>query len=76
MLRSVKHRKLIAGLPLNRLLTETDGPFVQNEGSAIYPRDVYRAVREIALLHGISEDAARFVVLSNLKKIVTMDSLK
>ncbi|MRE41964.1 TatD family deoxyribonuclease [Klebsiella quasipneumoniae] len=76
MLRSIKHRKLIAGLPLNRLLTETDGPFVQNEGRAICPRDVCRAVREIALLHGISEDATRLVVLSNLKKLVTMDCLK
>ncbi|EON1806175.1 MULTISPECIES: Qat anti-phage system TatD family nuclease QatD [Enterobacterales] len=76
MLRSVKHRKLIASIPLNRLLTETDGPFVKNEGRAICPRDVYRAVHEIALLHGISEDATRFVVLSNLKKLVTMDCLK
>lgn len=71
MLRSAKHRKLIAGLPLNRLLTETDGPFVQNAGLAVRPRDVHRAVHEIALLHGISEEAAALVVLSNLKNLVT-----
>lgn len=32
MLASAKHRKLVASLPSDRLLTETDGPFVQSGG--------------------------------------------
>ncbi len=31
MLRSEKHRKLVSLLPRDRLLTETDGPFVEND---------------------------------------------
>ncbi|HGG6603497.1 TPA: TatD family hydrolase [Salmonella enterica subsp. enterica serovar Warragul] len=31
MLRSIKHRKLINCLPINRLLTETDGPFIKTK---------------------------------------------
>ncbi|WP_123867473.1 Qat anti-phage system TatD family nuclease QatD [Serratia marcescens] len=71
MLRSTKHRKLIGSLPLNRLLTETDGPFVQSKGTAVRPFDVHRAVHEIALLHSISDEAAASVILSNLKSLVT-----
>lgn len=71
MLRSAKHRKLIGSLPLNRLLTETDGPFVQSKGTAVHPWDVHRAVHEIALLHSISDEAAASAILSNLKSLVT-----
>jgi TatD DNase family protein len=71
MLRSTKHRKLIGSLPLNRLLTETDGPFVQCKGTAVRPSDVHRAVHEIALLHNISDKAAASVILNNLKSLVT-----
>ncbi|WP_208950381.1 Qat anti-phage system TatD family nuclease QatD [Rahnella sp. ChDrAdgB13] len=71
MLRSVKHRKLINSLPLSRLLTETDGPFIQNETVPIRPRDVYRTVRGIAELHGLSSEAVSSLILSNLRNLVT-----
>ncbi|KFK95664.1 MULTISPECIES: Qat anti-phage system TatD family nuclease QatD [unclassified Serratia (in: enterobacteria)] len=71
MMRSAKHRKLIGSLPLNRLLTETDGPFVQSKGTAVRPFDVHRAVHEIALLHCISNEVAASVILGNLKSLVT-----
>ncbi|MDC9622751.1 TatD family hydrolase [Xenorhabdus sp. XENO-7] len=74
MLQSAKHRKLIGSLPLNRLLTETDGPFVQSKGTAVRPRDVHRAVNEIALLHNISNEIAASVILNNLKRLVTTGS--
>ncbi|MEI7144281.1 Qat anti-phage system TatD family nuclease QatD [Pectobacterium brasiliense] len=71
MLRSAKHRKLISTLPLNRLLTETDGPFIQCEGVTVRPRDVHRAIHEIALLHNLTDDVASRAILSNLRSLVT-----
>ncbi len=71
MLRSPKHRKLVASLPPDRLLTETDGPFVQRDGSPIRPSQVARAVREIAEVHGVTAEHAAKVILQNLKRLVT-----
>lgn len=71
MLSSPKHRKLVAGLPLERLLTETDGPFVQRGGSPIRPSQVALAVGEIAVVHGLTEGETAKAILQNLKRLVT-----
>ncbi|HFE8494512.1 MULTISPECIES: Qat anti-phage system TatD family nuclease QatD [Enterobacterales] len=76
MLRSVKHRKLITSLPLNRLLTETDGPFIQNNAVSIRPTDVHRTVRGIAELHGLNNEVAASLILSNLRNLVTLSGKK
>jgi len=71
MLRSAKHRKLISTLPLERLLTETDGPFIQCNGVTARPRDVHRAVHEIAQIHNVADEVASRAILSNLRNLVT-----
>ena len=48
MLRSSKHRQLVGSLPLDRLLTETDGPFVERDGQPVRPRDIRDTVAELA----------------------------
>lgn len=73
-LRSAKYRKLVSTLPLNRLLTETDGPFIQCEGIAARPGDVHRAVHEIALIHNVADDAARRAIIRNLRSLTTRPS--
>ena len=40
MLKNERHTALIMGLPQDRLLTETDGPFVKGAGGTMRPRDV------------------------------------
>jgi TatD DNase family protein len=70
MMRSPKHRKLIATLPLERLLTETDDPFVQRDGNPIWPRQLVLAVEEIAALHRLAPDQPAKVILQNLKCLV------
>lgn len=71
MLRLEKHRGLVATLPLNRLLTETDGPFVQSEGEPIRPRDVSLAVSELAIVKGTTAETMAVSVLNNLKELVS-----
>ncbi|HBO5519357.1 Qat anti-phage system TatD family nuclease QatD [Pseudomonas aeruginosa] len=71
MLRSPKHRKLVASLPLDHLLTETDGPFVHRDGSPIRPSQVALAVGEIAVVHGLTAEQTAKAILQNLKRLVT-----
>ncbi|WP_018991606.1 Qat anti-phage system TatD family nuclease QatD [Aromatoleum toluclasticum] len=66
MLRSPRLRSLIVGLPLDRILTETDGPFVQVDGVAVRPRSVAGTLTALAPLRGIEPEAMRVQVLRNL----------
>ena len=50
MLLTDRGRDLIAVLPSDRLLTETDGPFTQVSGRAACPADVTITVETIANL--------------------------
>ncbi|WP_134166517.1 Qat anti-phage system TatD family nuclease QatD [Paraburkholderia caballeronis] len=71
MLRSPKHRKLVSGLPLERLLTETDGPFVLEDDRPARPRDVVGTVAELATLFGMPTQAIADQLLSSLKQLVS-----
>lgn len=71
MLRSPKHRQLVAGLPLDRLLTETDGPFVEIDGQPLRPRDVRSTVAELAEVRSLSVKAMENEILQNLRRLVS-----
>lgn len=71
MLRSPKNRKTVAALPLDRILTETDGPFVERDGHPLRPRDVGRAVMELAEVFGLSTSVMADSIIANLKRLVT-----
>lgn len=71
MLRSPKHRQMVTALPLDRLLTETDGPFVERDGRPIRPRDVSRTVAELAALRGTSVDSMANTIIQNLRRLVS-----
>lgn len=72
MLRSPKHRQLVAGLPLDRLLTETDGPFVEWDGQPLRPRDVGRTVAELAEARSLPVAATEDAILQNLRRLVSV----
>jgi len=72
MMKSTKHRALVASLPVERLLTETDGPFVEREGKPIRPSDVVDTVQEIALLRGLIGEAAAAQILYNLSTLLRL----
>ena len=52
MLRNERHTGLIMGLPKDRLLTETDGPFVKGAEGTMRPRDVTLTLGSLARLLG------------------------
>jgi len=69
MLNSHKGRTLIAAMPRNRVLIESDGPFVQIDGSPASPRSGPTTLRALAELWGIEPDAARASILGNYAEI-------
>ena len=49
MLKNDRHRKTVASLPLDRLITETDGPFTRSHSQEpARPKDVRETVQELA----------------------------
>ncbi|WP_440090400.1 Qat anti-phage system TatD family nuclease QatD [Pseudomonas fragariae (ex Marin et al. 2024)] len=71
MLASAKHRKLVASLPSDRLLTETDGPFVQRGGLPTRPAtDIPKTVKALALLREQSQEEAAAQIVNNLRELV------
>lgn len=71
MLMSEKGRTAVAEIPMSRMLTETDGPFILQGNTPIRPGDVRHAVDRIAKLHHKTHDEIRKRILSNLNSLIT-----
>jgi TatD DNase family protein len=70
MTRSDRGRALVADLPFERLLTETDGPFTQASGRPAEPRDVGAAVAGIAVARGMPVDVVAPSITGNLRALL------
>jgi TatD DNase family protein len=71
MLRNPKHSATVACvLPMDRLLTETDGPFVEREGKAIAPGDVTPVLEAIASLRRCDLSRMRAQVHANFQALL------
>ncbi len=70
MIRSRKMVQLIEIIPPERLLTETDGPFVLVNKKPAVPADTARVVENIAKRWGRSTDQVRELLFANFKKIL------
>ncbi len=70
MIDGGRRSALVAELPFERLLTETDGPFTQVDGRPTEPRDVAICVRRLAGLFRRDEDDVALGLRSNLKALV------
>ena len=71
MLSSPKGRRILLEIPENRLLTETDGPFVERDGQPISAGDVTRAVEMIANLKQRSVLNVQSLIIENLHSLIT-----
>ena len=69
MLRSERGRALIQRMPKDRLLTETDGPFVQTDGTPSYPWDMPDTERMLAELWREPHDDVKSQLWSNLRRL-------
>src|SRR6185312_4649932 len=73
MLRNDRHRKMIATLPANQLLTETDGPFTKIDERTATPSDVAATVKALAELTGTTANDLAASIRANLARLVAAD---
>lgn len=71
MIAGEKGRSLVARMPKNRVLTETDGPFSMIKGKSAYPWDVGIAVTALADIWGVTPDEASVMLEENLRQLLS-----
>lgn len=71
MLQGDKAKSIIRHIPRNRVLTETDGPFVQIEGHNAMPWEAQRAIVGLQEIWGVSLQEAEQILHDNLRSLVS-----
>jgi TatD DNase family protein len=70
MTRADRGRELIATLPRDRILTETDGPFTQVAGRPAEPYDAPAAAEAVARVLGLTSGEMARAIGSNLRALI------
>lgn len=71
MLQSEKGRALVVRMPRDRILTETDGPFVKDGNLPATPTAVKATVTQLADLWGLPSANTQSTVLENFRSILS-----
>lgn len=74
MLASPNGRRVLREIPEDRLLTETDGPFVERAGKPIAAGDVLRVVEEVASMTGRRTSDVQSAIIDNLHNLLSIDT--
>lgn len=70
MVQRPKGRRLIEKLPLERIITETDGPFTKLQTGITKPWDVEKVVEMIAMARGTTSDQISKAIVKNMKTLL------
>jgi len=70
MLRSEKAAALVRSIPVERLLTETDGPFTEVDGTPSRPVDVASTLPSLAALLGLADAKLARTLRNNLRRLL------
>ena len=70
MLHSEAGRALVLQMPRERVLTETDGPFLQDGAGPATPTTVKDTIRSLAESWALSPEDARIATLDNFRRIL------
>ncbi len=70
MTKSVSGQKIISKIPKDKILTETDGPFIIENNNIIKPGQVESVITYLANHWDLSEDDVIKIIQSNFKSIV------
>ncbi|MBB5295823.1 Tat protein secretion system quality control protein TatD with DNase activity [Deinococcus metallilatus] len=71
MMRSASGRRIIAQIPADRLLTESDGPHIRLEGQAQDPRAIPALVAELAPTLGLTPEELAEQIFHTLKALLS-----
>jgi TatD DNase family protein len=72
MINSTKGSNLISSIPKEKILTETDGPFIQHNSSPMMPWDVEIIFPNLAKIWNMSVIEAKHQVFSNFKSLMAI----
>jgi TatD DNase family protein len=70
MLAAAKGRRLVAAMPRNRVLLETDGPFAQTDKRSLYPWDVGIAESALSELWALQIDEVQRLLRRNERMVI------
>lgn len=70
MLDNERHAPMVRVIPLDRMLTETDGPFTRTGDRPSQPADVTFVVEALGRLHGLPAGDVARMVRGNLRALV------
>lgn len=71
MLRSKKGLALISAMPNDRIVTESDAPFMKVRGASAYPSIIPRAIQSLSRLWRIPVSHTDQILRNNFKQLVT-----
>jgi len=74
MVDSNNGENLVNALPLERILTETDSPFTNQNNNPISSKDVYRAITAIAAVRSLNTKEVESAVQKNLRQLLIYNS--
>jgi TatD DNase family protein len=66
-------QRIISHIPLDRILTETDGPFAGENGKPYYPWDVEKVIQYLSKIHSMPAEAVRERIWENFKRLTNGD---
>lgn len=70
MCRSSKGKDIVSNVPLDRLLTESDGPYLSIRRSESYPWDVREVIAAVAEIHACGAERIEKQVWANFRRLV------
>ena len=70
MLGNQKHASMVQAIPLDRMLTETDGPFTRTGDRPSQPVDVAGVVESLGRLHGLPPTNVANLIRDNLRALL------
>lgn len=70
MIRSKKGKKIIDRIPLDRILTESDGPHIQLRNQPVRPTDIKGVLEVLGSIWGTSFEESKTQVTSNFMKLI------
>ncbi|HVS69822.1 MAG TPA: Qat anti-phage system TatD family nuclease QatD [Phycisphaerae bacterium] len=74
MVRAASGRKIISLLPKDRVLTESDGPFVKENGEGALPTSVERVVESLSEIWKIGPEDCGALVFNNFRRLLELAS--
>lgn len=73
MVNSNKGKNIVKKIPVDRLLLESDGPFIKINNKPIRPSDLNEVVKSISAIHSISQIKMKEILYKNYKNLMTSD---